>query len=258
MAAEYGVEIPEQRKRESHIRQADEMLDRILAIDGSPLTIARPPEKRLVGVCQHFSTLIVAMLRAKGIPARARHGFGSYFNPGYFEDHVLCEYWNAAEDRWVLADPQFDELWQRKLNIDHNVLDVPRDRFLIAGDAWKQYRSGKADPLKFGIIVGNLRGVWFIAGDLVRDVAALNEMEMLPWDQWGAMPRPDESLSDDQLAFYDRLADLTQVPDRNFGSLRELHDGDERVRVPTSVFNALLNRSEEIRVPRPETQPVAY
>ena len=39
------------------------------------------------------------MLRAKGVPARARLGFGSYFNPGYFEEHVLCEYWNAAQER---------------------------------------------------------------------------------------------------------------------------------------------------------------
>ena len=54
----------------------------------------------------------------------------------------------------------------------------------------------------------NRRGLWFIAEDLVRDVAALNKMEMLPWDVWGAQPKPDEQLDDDHLAFFDKPATL--------------------------------------------------
>src|SRR5256886_10418127 len=52
----------------------------------------------------------------------------SYFNPGFFEDHVVCEYWNAAEQRWVLVDPQLDEVWRKKLKLENNCLDFPRDR----------------------------------------------------------------------------------------------------------------------------------
>src|SRR5262249_31852109 len=159
VAGAYGITIPEERKAESHIRQFEKMIERILAIDGSPLTSARPPEKRLVGVCDHFTRCVVAMLRAKRIPARGRYGFGSYFNPGYFEDHSLCEYWNAAEARWVLVDPQFDEIWQANVKIDHDILDVPRDRFLIAGDAWARCRAGTVDPSRFGIFQGDLRGL---------------------------------------------------------------------------------------------------
>src|SRR2546425_155790 len=83
--------------------------------------------------------------------------------------------WHGADARWVLVDPQFDEVWRAAAKIDHDALDVPRDRFLIAGDAWTRYRAGEADASKFGIIVGDLRGLWFIAGNLVRDVAALNK-----------------------------------------------------------------------------------
>ncbi|NEQ19613.1 MAG: hypothetical protein F6K28_08495 [Microcoleus sp. SIO2G3] len=43
---------------------------------------------------------------------------------------------------------------------------------------------------------GDLRGLWYIAGEMVRDVTALNKMEMLPWDIWGAIPRPNEPLND--------------------------------------------------------------
>jgi transglutaminase superfamily protein len=242
----YGVSVPEQRKGESHLRTVEQMLERLLSLDDRPLTVARPPAKRLVGVCHHFVLLLSAMLRAKGMPARGRRGFGSYFNPGFFEDHVVCEYWNAAEEHWALADPQFDEVWRRQLKIDHDVLDVPRDRFLIAGDAWARCRAGTADPAKFGIIKGDLRGRWFIAHNLVHEVATLNKMELLPWDVWGAMPRPDQSLSDDELGFFDRLAVLTRAADASFDELRRLYQGDERLRVPDTVFNALLNRSEAI------------
>jgi hypothetical protein len=74
-------------------------------------------------------------------------------------------------------------------------LDVPRDRFLVAGDAWLQCRAGQADLSRFGIQFAGLRGLWFVAGSIVRDVAALNGAEMLPWDVWGCQPRPGEQLN---------------------------------------------------------------
>jgi hypothetical protein len=246
MASAYGVTIPERRRSESHIRRVDRMLDRLLTEDARPLTVARPPEKRLVGVCHHYMLLLVAMLRAKGVPARGRRGFGSYFNPGYFEDHVVCEYWNAAEAGWIRLEPQSDEVWRKMLKIDFDVFDVPPDRFVIAAVAWARCRAGDADPSRFGIFKGDLRGLWFIAGNLVHDVAALNKMEMLQWDVWGAMPPPNQPLQNDQLAFFDRLAALTRTPDSSFAELRRLYEGDDRLRVPATVFNAVLNRPEAI------------
>ncbi|MGH7710133.1 MAG: transglutaminase domain-containing protein, partial [Gemmatimonadaceae bacterium] len=62
----YGFKVPESRKFESHIRSVERMLERLFEIDDRPLTVARPPEKRLVGVCHHFMMLLLAMLRAKG------------------------------------------------------------------------------------------------------------------------------------------------------------------------------------------------
>ena len=246
MADAYGFAVPEARKAESHIRHADKILDRILALDDRPLSTARPPEKRVVGVCHHFALLMTAMLRAKGIPARYRCGFGAFFNPPWFEDHVLCEYWNRAEARWIQLDAQLDAVWRGALKFDFAPQDVPRDQFLQSADAWTLCRSGKADPGKFGIFVGDLRGLWFVAASLVRDVAALNKMEMLPWDCWGIMPHPGQELDAGQLAFFDRLAALAADPDASHQELHVLHDEDERVRVPKTVFNALLNRPETV------------
>ncbi|WP_437815244.1 transglutaminase-like domain-containing protein [Sorangium sp. So ce1078] len=243
-AQAYGVELPDERRDESHLRPADRMLDRLLARDERPLSAARALDARLVGVCRHFTVLLVALLRAKGIPARARCGFGGYFHPGDFVDHWVCEHWNAAEARWVLVDAQIDDVQREALKLDFDVLDVPRDRFLIAGDAWSQCRAGEADPSKFGCL--DMRGLWFIDGNVVRDLAALNNMEMLPWDDWGAMSGPDEPLREEQLALFDRLAAITRSPDARFAELRQLYEGDERLRVPATVFNAVLNRPETV------------
>lgn len=242
----YSFPIPDKRQSEIHIRSMEKLLDGIFALDDRPLSVSRPVDKRLAGRCHHFMLLLVSILRARGIPARARCGFGSYFNPPFFEDHWVCEYWNATESRWILVDAQFDNVWRKKLKIDHNILDVPRDRFLVAGDAWLRCRKGEADPAKFGIEFVNLRGLWYIAGNLVRDVAALNKLELLPWDVWGAQPRTDEDLNDDQLAFFDQISALTREADTSFDELRRLFEGDDRLRVSAVVFNSLRNQSEEI------------
>jgi hypothetical protein len=242
----YGYDIPDERQAESHLRTMEAMLDCLLTLDSRPLSIARPVSKRLVGVCHHSTLLMVAMLRARGVAARARCGFGTYFNPGYFEDHWVCEYWSDAEARWVLVDAQFDETWRAAAGIDHDVLDVPRDRFLVAGEAWARCRAGHADPSKFGIAVGGLRGLWFIAGNVIRDVAALNKIEMLPWDVWGGMPGTNGTLTPEQLAFIDELAAFSRTPDAFFEQLRRRYESDDRVRVGGTVFNAVLNRPETV------------
>ncbi|WP_437690296.1 transglutaminase-like domain-containing protein [Sorangium sp. So ce176] len=243
-AQAYGVELSDERRDESHLRPVDRMLDRLLALDDRPLSAARPLETRLVGVCRHFTVLLTALLRARGVPARARCGFAGYFNPGTFVDHWVCEHWNAAEARWVLVDAQLDDAQRAALQPDFDLLDVPRDRFVVAGDAWAKGRAGEADPMKFGFL--DEGGLWFIAGNVARDLAALNGMEMLPWDDWSAMVGPDEPLRDDQLAQLDRLAALTRSPDARFAELRAAYEGDERLRVPATVFNAVLNRQDTI------------
>jgi hypothetical protein len=83
-------------------------------------------------------------------------------------------------------------------------------------------------------------GYWFIASNIVRDIAALNNREMLPWDVWGVMKRDDAELD---FALFDRLAGLTHEPDRHFDELRALY-ADPRFAVPHTVFNAVLNRPE--------------
>ena len=240
IAPAYGVTLSAEQHKQAHMRSVEQMLDCIAGQDSRPLPQARLPAERVVGVCRHFTLLHVAMLRRQGTAARARCGFGTYFEKGKFVDHWVTEYWDDSAQRWLLVDAQLDHRQRELFGIDFDPLDVPRDRFVVAGDAWRMCRSGKADASAFGIL--DMHGLWFIAGNVVRDVAALNNHEMLPWDVWGAMARTDAELD---LPFIDRLAEISHAPDRHFGDLRAIYK-DTRVAVPGTVFNAVLNRPDPV------------
>ncbi len=105
--------------------------------------------------------------------------------PDHFEDHWVTEYWNQEQSRWIFVDAQLDDLQREVLKINFDTLDVPRDQFIVGGKAWQMCRSGEQDPDKFGIF--DMHGLGFVRGNLVRDVASLNKMELLPWDCWGVI-----------------------------------------------------------------------
>ena len=243
IAPAYGEALTPERIGEAQTRPLDEILACVLKHDDAQLSTARSTDKRAVGVCRHFTLLFVAALRAKHYAARSRCGFGAYFEKGKFVDHWLGEYWNAGQKRWIMVDAQLDEVQRKIFTVDFDPLDVPRNRFLIAGDAWKLCREGRADPAAFGIM--DMNGWWFIAGNIVRDIAALNKTEMLPWDVWGVMPQPSSELDGAAFERFDRLAALPRDPDTHFDELRMLYQKDD-LKVPPVVFNAVMNRPETV------------
>ncbi len=227
-AERYGLKLPPERQGEVQLRTLERRLARLLELDPRPLTEARPLEKKLVGNCRDFTQLLVSILRHQGIPARARCGFGAYFMPNHYEDHWVAEYWNATQNRWVLVDAQLDALQSEALKIPFNPLDVPRDQFIVGGRAWQLCRSGQADPDQFGIF--EMHGLGFVRGDFLRDVAALNKVELLPWDCWGLILAPALDNPDD-LALLDRLAELSAGEAPDFERVRALYESDPRLRV---------------------------
>jgi len=232
-AERYGLNLSEERKAEVQLRTMERRLKRTLELDPSPLTTPRANENKIVGNCRDFSLMLASMLQSKGIPARPRCGFGAYFEQGLYIDHWVCEYWNEAEQRWIMVDAQLDQLQQEVLGTRFNTLDVPRDQFIVGGAAWKMCRSGQADPAHFGIF--DMNGIDFVKGDFIRDVASLNKVELLPWDCWGMILMDYATLPPDDLSMLDRLADLTyrDVPD--FHVVHQLYESDPRLRVSESI-----------------------
>lgn len=232
-AERYGVQVAASRQAELQLRPLSGKLERILELDSRPLAQTREPEKRLVGNCRDFSVLLTGMLRHQGVPARARCGFACYFIPNHFEDHWVCEYWHAEAGRWILVDAQLDSLQCNVLKIDFDPLDVPRDQFIVGGQAWQMCRAGQADPDTFGI--GDMKGLWFVRGDFVRDVASLNKMELLPWDAWGLIEGQDEKLGEADLAALDAMAELTAGDVPEFDKVRHEYESGTRWYVPSVI-----------------------
>ncbi len=189
-----------------------ERLDAILATCPAPLAEARPPLGRSVGTCRDFALLLCALLRHRAVPARVRCGFASYFAPGAWEDHWVCEYWNAGEGRWALADAQLDPAQRHHLAVDFDAADLPRSRFLPAWRAWRLCRSGAADPARFGH--GEVTGEWFFQVNLARDLLALRKQEVSDWDRWRKAPPETRTLDAAGVAHCDRLAALAKAMSR--------------------------------------------
>lgn len=231
-AERYGVSLSEERSQEVNLRLVTRMLARIRALDARPLSEPRDLEHRLVGNCRDYTVLLVAMLRHQGIPARARCGFGAYFMPNHYEDHWVAEYWNSDRGRWVLVDGQIDPFQRQQLQLAFDPLDVLRNQFIVAGQAWQMCRRGEADPDHFGI--HDMHGWDFIRGNLIRDLLALNKVEILPWD-WGFGYLNGQPFDD--LALADRWAALTTGGDATFAEVRALYRTDGNLRVPPEWLN---------------------
>jgi len=160
------------------------MLELLFARNGASLDEPRVPEQRLLCLCRHFALLTVAVCREWRVPARVRVGFADYFTAGFREDHWVAEIW-TAEAGWRLADTQLGAAQRERFSIDFPVDAVPRERFMVAADAWRAWRAGKIDADHLGVSFLDIRGAWFIPGSLQRDAAACAEDEMLPFDYWG-------------------------------------------------------------------------
>jgi hypothetical protein len=234
-----GYTIPQERLSEVNTRYIDKMLTRIIELDDRPLTESRPPEKRLVGCCRDAATLFCAMARHQGIPSRARVGFAAYFtrtDPD-FVSHEIAEVWDSRERRWRLVDAELDNLTIEENNIQFDVYDIPRDQFLVGGKAWQMCRAGVADANRFGVSgFGDMKGLPFVRGNLILDLAAQNKMELLNWDCWGLMLRGLGAHTDEELRLLDKVAVLTQAGNEALSEMQTLCEAEANLKVPAVIM----------------------
>jgi len=180
------------------------------------------------------------------VPARARCGFGAYFRPGWFEDHWVAEYWSAADERWHMVDAQLDATWRKMIGFTGDPLDITPAEFVTAGHAWQAWRRGELDAGRCGLSAIKEHGAHWIAGNLRLDLAALNKVEMHPWDVWGAFLEPGSEPTEAQLDLFDAVAELTTDPNARFDELRRRYDDDDSLRMDGTVFNVFRNCVETV------------
>jgi len=221
--------VPANRFGENQVRAAGDLVAALLVMDSAPLGRPRVPERRVIGTCRHFAVLTCALLRYRGIAARARCGFATYFQPGRSVDHWITEYWHAGEKRWVRVDSEILGL---------QVLQRPEDlvvgQFLTGGEAWAAFRGGQIDAAQYGVYGTANWGPAEIRGNAIRDLAALNKVEMLPWDEWGRM---HASYVGETGAEYDEFLDTVAAvcAEDDSSAVVELY-GREELRVPQELI----------------------
>ena len=221
--------LAEERLATTNVRPAAALVRSLLALDPRPLTQPRPPRDRVVGTCRHFAVLSCALLRHQGVPARVRCGFATYFRPGLGLDHWITEYRDKSSARWIRIDTEI---------LGGTVLARPerlRDgEFLSGGEAWQLFRDGRIDATHFGVPGTQNWGPSEIRGNAVRDLACLNDVEMLPWDEWGLMTDAyDGKTGEDYDLLLDRLAAVCATDDP--AAVGELY-AHPHLRVPVEMI----------------------
>jgi hypothetical protein len=181
-------------------------------------------ERRLPTYCRQFSVLTTALLRMAGVPARSRCGFcpapNARLGAGHFLDHWWVERWESNLARWVCIDTAIDEQLATALRLDFDPRDIPTGKYLSGAEAWQRCRSGEADPMLFG--VAGMWGAGIVRGNVVRDLAALNKIELLPWDKWKSW---DESFIGEGTSDW-LIDDVAQaVRSNNWDQFRVLYEG---------------------------------
>lgn len=230
----------------TYVRYVDVMLAQIRSMSDAPILHKRPEDKRLIGNCRDDSVLLCTLLRHLNIPARVRYGFSRYFagiDPEFGANHVICEYWNTDENRWVLVDPGQDETLIKKNQLTFDPHDVPRDQFITAAQAWTLCRNSQADPDHFGFgpFAPRLKGRWYIQTELVHECAAFNKMELLLRDRWGLGDCwHEEHVEAENLALLDQVAlcileaQHTSTAQTSFSHIQALYQHDA-LRVPDII-----------------------
>jgi hypothetical protein len=244
--AENGIDA--ERIAEIDTRYAEAMLARLDQLGGLRLTEARKPSQRLVGCCRDFTVLFLTLARQHGIPSRARVGFATYFDAGWFVDHVVAEVWDDGGQRWRLVDA---ELADDHVDPTDGQRVDPEDlagHFLTGPQAWQACRSGAADPDKFlvdqELDIPGLRGWPYLRHNLIHDLASLSKREMVLWDDWGIML--DAEQTPEQLALLDDLAATTvraAPPDEIVGFYQR-----DNLRVPPVVTSYSPAHQEPLQV----------
>jgi hypothetical protein len=167
----------------------------------------------------------------------------------------------------MMADPQLDPFQQSsvmewglaskqdpKKVLNFTPRDLKEDEFLPAGKVWSLCRKGEIDPEKCGIGcpirpewgIDSLYGLWFVRGQLLRDFAALNKVETVPylvrvakgltWSSWRLVAARDEQLTSDDWNLLDRIAELSLSPDANLLSIRQTYASHPDLQAPEEIL----------------------
>ncbi len=161
IARALGYGVPHAAEKDRNLRLVSRLLGEALQRDPRSLAKHRALPDYLYCTCHDFALLAASALRERGIPARLRVGYASYFVAGRWEDHWVCEYRTGA--KWAVLDAQLGSRARAGLRISFDVAEVPQTAWRSAASIWSGIRSGEIDPTTCGVSFAGISGAWFVA-----------------------------------------------------------------------------------------------
>ncbi len=197
--------------------------------DPRGFVLGREIKDKVVITCRYVSVLLASILKAKGIPARCRSGYASYFlkeRGNTYYDHWIVQYYSASKKKWVNVDSDND------YKTEFDQCDIPNSEFKWIAQVWLDVRNGKDDHKNY-IHGSHLNGLDNLAYALFFDFHALMNDEISYLFFPTMMDEKSEffNLSEENLQKLDHLATLMLDPDENFDELRYLFRNDKFLRV---------------------------
>ena len=213
----YGVILSEQRKKEVRLREVEDILQHAMELADQPLIHQREPENRVVSHCRDYAVLLCSFLRHKGIPARARVGFATYFDSWLHQTHWICEYWCQNRNQWIRVDAQLDDIQAEYYGIDFDPLNVPAGKFLYAGE-------------EYMIVDHNSEDFYDIKRSLIQDLAALNKIEVEVFDVTSFMDI-DEPQNSESSKLLSRIAQITASSYDRLPELQAIYENHKELQI---------------------------
>ena len=202
----------------------------------------RSIEDKIHVCCRENAILLASTLKAKEIPARVRSGFAFYVTVDNKTagDHWITEYYDEKQQRWVLVDSDmyYDEEIQKEYQIDFNLMDIPRNKFVFGAEAYLGLRTNKykeeeiyyADLKHTQGIAAALRGLFYDFHSLMND-----EIIFLHMPRY--IVEKDYCLCEEELQELDDLATLLLNPDKNFEEIKKIWETEAKYQILCGALN---------------------
>lgn len=196
----------------------------------------REAKNKVHVTCRSQAIVLASILKAKGIPARARSGFAEYIHyDGICYDHWITEYFDEKENRWKLVDAD-EHCPDHEMGFDLN--DIPYDKFLFGANAWlglrkKQYKEEtilySSDPVTLGLKAA-IRGLFYDFHAVMNDEIIFLHMPKYIRDK-------NFELSEEECKELDDLARLMLNPNESFQKLQEIWGNTPKYRIMSGALN---------------------
>lgn len=198
--------------------------------------IKREAKDKAHVTCRGQAILLASILKAKGIPARARSGFAEYIKyDGIYYDHWITEYFDKEEDKWKLVDAD-EHCPDHEMGFDLN--DIPYNKFLFGANAYLGIRQNKyksstilysSDPPTLGL-KASIRGLFYDFHCLMNNEIIFLHMPKYIQDK-------KFELSEEEYKELDELAETMMEPNENFYRLQEIWKSTPKYRIMTGALN---------------------